>query len=70
MDGCDQKRRSFFLAVGGLGMNQVLPPGSFEGQFAARQGYVLGALSISDFQNVVRHRSTEATGESGLVSAG
>jgi quercetin dioxygenase-like cupin family protein len=43
MDRCDQKRRSFFFAVGGLGMSQVLPLGSFEGQATGRRGYVLGA---------------------------
>jgi len=37
----DQERRSFLLAVGGLGMSQILPHGVVDGQSAA-QGSVLG----------------------------
>jgi hypothetical protein len=43
MDRCNQKRRSFLFAAGGLGMSQMLPLGFIEGQAAAERGFVLGA---------------------------
>jgi quercetin dioxygenase-like cupin family protein len=40
----EQKRRSFLLGLGGLGMSQILRPNSVaQDQAVARQGYVLSA---------------------------
>jgi len=41
MHNYDQERRSFLLALGGLGVSQVLPHGGGDGQVAG-QGFVLG----------------------------
>lgn len=43
MSAHDLQRRSFLLAVGGLGASQLLPHGIIAGESAARQGYMLGA---------------------------
>ena len=43
MNGCEQKRRSFFFRLGAFGISQVLPQGIVEAHAAARQGVVLGA---------------------------
>lgn len=41
MNTSEQNRRSFLLSVGGLGISQMLPQSTFEGQAAAQRGYVL-----------------------------
>jgi quercetin dioxygenase-like cupin family protein len=43
MDAAEQKRRSFLLALGALGISQVFPQSILTAQVAGRQGYVLGA---------------------------
>jgi len=43
MNAWEQKRRSFFLSLGGLGMSQVLSQEIIGAEAAARQGYALGA---------------------------
>jgi quercetin dioxygenase-like cupin family protein len=43
MDPLNQDSRSFLFTVAGLGMEQMLPQVTADGQAAARQGYVLGS---------------------------
>jgi quercetin dioxygenase-like cupin family protein len=43
MNAFEQKRRSFLVSLGGLGISQVLPLGIAAAQAGARQGYLLGA---------------------------
>ena len=42
MNGFEQKRRSFLLGFGVLGISQVLPQGISAAQATAQRGYVLG----------------------------
>ena len=43
MDAFEQKRRSFLVTLGGLGIAHVLPQGMVEAQSSSAQGYVLNA---------------------------
>jgi quercetin dioxygenase-like cupin family protein len=43
MNSFEERRQSFLLSMGGLGISQMLPQSITEGQGAARHGYVLGA---------------------------
>jgi quercetin dioxygenase-like cupin family protein len=42
MNKSEQNRRSFLFSVGGLGVGQMLPQGTFESQAAGQRGYVFG----------------------------
>ena len=43
MIAIEQKRRSFLLGLGSIGISQLLAQGVPPAQAAARQGYVLGS---------------------------
>jgi quercetin dioxygenase-like cupin family protein len=71
MHDYDQKRRSFLLALGGLGVSQVLPQSGGEGQVGG-QGFVLGRdggehlIHFRDRGNIFIKIGT-ATGSSNLA---
>jgi quercetin dioxygenase-like cupin family protein len=53
MTAFEQKRRTFLLNLGGLGISQVLPQNPIVAQSASRQGYVLG---INEGEHLVHFR--------------
>src|ERR1700738_1276710 len=72
MIAIEQKRRSFLLGLGSLGISQVLPQGVPAAQAAAPRGYVLGPtegehlVHFRDHGNIYINVGS-ATGSDGLA---
>ncbi len=72
MIAVEQKRRSFLLGLGSIGINQLLVQGVPPAQAAAPQGYVLGATEGEHLVHFRDHGNIyvkvgSATGSDGLA---